>query len=86
MYINGHRIKETFAGFQRGNVVGIEMDYSNPSKPALFMWIDGWRVAAIRRELVEGLIPAVVFTGLGHGERDSAHGHVSLKFGGTENS
>ena len=66
LYINGHKIPEHFAGFGRGNVVGVELDYSIPSKPAVFISVDGMRTAAIRRELVEGLIPCVILTGQGH--------------------
>merc|ERR1712118_481264 len=45
LYINGHKIPEHFAGFGRGNVVGVELDYSIPSKPAVFISVDGMRTA-----------------------------------------
>jgi len=64
LYIRGHPIAETFGGFQQGNCVGVELDYTEQANPKLFLYIDGYRVAALDREMEDGLIPCVILTAL----------------------
>eukprot|EP00931_Biecheleriopsis_adriatica_P055980 TRINITY_DN33185_c0_g1_i1.p1 TRINITY_DN33185_c0_g1~~TRINITY_DN33185_c0_g1_i1.p1 ORF type:complete len:3737 (+),score=795.69 TRINITY_DN33185_c0_g1_i1:1026-12236(+) len=62
LYIRGQLIDDSFGGFQQ-NCVGVELDYSDVT-PKLFLYVDGYRVACIDREMEENLIPCVVLGSL----------------------
>ncbi|CAE8725672.1 unnamed protein product [Polarella glacialis] len=64
LYIRGQVVSDRFGGFARLSCVGLEIDYSEVS-PKMYMYVDGYRVACIDRELEEGLVPCAVFGNLG---------------------
>ncbi|CAE7569626.1 RYR1, partial [Symbiodinium sp. CCMP2456] len=65
LYISGHRIEDKFGGFKKGSTVGVEIDYSDEAKRAMFIVVDGFRVGAIRREVDEGMVPCIILNGMG---------------------
>ena len=67
LYISGHRTDDKFGGFKKGSTVGVEIDYTDEAKRAMFISVDGFRVGAIRREVDEGMVPCVIFERNGTG-------------------
>eukprot|EP00913_Durusdinium_trenchii_P025484 g23922.t1 len=65
LYISGHRTDDKFGGFKKGSTVGVEIDYTDEAKRAMFISVDGFRVGAIRREVDEGMVPCVILNGMG---------------------
>ncbi|CAJ1419380.1 unnamed protein product [Effrenium voratum] len=65
LYVSGHRTEDKFGGFRRGSTVGVEIDYTDETKRAMFIIVDGFRVGAIRREVDEGMVPCVILNGMG---------------------